>query len=116
MTAQEQAQEIVRTYCPQPGSLNQRALIEAIRRAIIQADVAKRQPPELTASQAGSIVYQILFFVDEWARALNAAEYPDQANALADCRRKVLAIMQAPRKPVLREVGGTRARAKGAGA
>ena len=117
MTAWEQAERIVEEHCPRGTPINRKALTEAIRRAIIRADIDNRQPKELSPAQAGTMVYQILFFVDEWIRTLEGADYPDQANRLRQCRAKILAIAKgeltiAPR----RENTVRRAKAKGVGA
>ena len=92
MTAQELAQSIVKEHCPLGAPINRKALTDAIRWALIRADIDKRQPKELSPSQAGTIVYAILFFVDEWIRTLKDEDYPEQANRLRLCRTKVLAI------------------------
>ena len=102
MTPYEQARQIVEEYAPQGAPVNRKALIDAIRWAIIRADIEKRQPRELPASEAGSIVYQILYFVDGWIARFRHLEYPRQANELAACRRKIVAILE--EKPELEEV------------
>jgi hypothetical protein len=115
MTASEKAQEIIDTYCAPGVQPNREGLKEAIRRAILRADIELRQPRELTPAQAGTIAYQILYFVDEWTTTLRHAEYPAQANRLAQCRASILALANAaPRKPVSREILNPKAKAKGA--
>jgi hypothetical protein len=115
MTAQEQAQSIVEKYCPEGAPINRRSLTDAIRWAIIRSDIDKRQPKELTHAQAGTMAYQILFFVDEWTRTFEETEYPEQANALRLCRTSILAVARGePRKPVQRETGIVQGKAKGA--
>jgi hypothetical protein len=111
MTAWEKAHSIVENCCPQGSPINRKALREAIRWAIVQADLERRQPKELTPAQAGSMAYQILYFVDEWTRVFHECAYPTQANRLAACRASIIAIARGEER-TLREV--PKKRVKGA--
>lgn len=77
-------------------------LADDIRRAIVQGQVAARQPEELDTERVSAIVWQIVQFIHEYEMKLNAAVYPDQANALQECKRRVLALHrgEVERKPV----------------
>jgi hypothetical protein len=120
MTAQEQAEAIVNEYCPEGGRIQRRGLVDAIRWAIIQADIQRRQPQGFTAAQAGSVAYQLAFMIDEFTHGgIHQRGYPEQANWLAAGRRDLAAIARgeapAPRKPVERAVVASSTKAKGAG-
>lgn len=100
MTPYERARSIVQNYASEDGKFNRPALVEEIRRAIIQGDIESRQPKEFSPDEAGSITYQIVSFVDSWIETWRECGYPRQANELQACRRKVIALSKALRKPV----------------
>lgn len=82
-------------------------MAEAIRRAIIQGQIAARQPPEVELTRAPAIVKQIVSFVDHYMSRMRGASYAEQANVLQACRTKVLALhgivpVQGQNKPVVR--------------
>jgi hypothetical protein len=88
VTPVEEARRIVDQYAPEIGRREE--LMEAIRWAIVQGQIAAKQPPELPASMAGTIVYQVLFFVDEVLDRLRGSDVVEQANELRLVRARVV--------------------------
>jgi len=114
VTAFERARSVVEAYVPEESGVKREALIDAIRREIVQAEIAVKQPPELPESMACTVVYQILYFVDEQLARMRGASYAEQANALRECRIRILAmygIETVERKPVQSAEVGIRRKA-----
>jgi hypothetical protein len=95
---------IAEAHIPLDSQISRVALAEDIRWAIIQGQIEAQQPLELSRSQAATIVYQIVSFVDEYCVRLSHSSYPKQISALDECRRRVLkvhGIEAIERKPVM---------------
>lgn len=105
MSPAETARGIAERHLQDASEGDREALTEAIRWAIIQGQIAARQPPEVELTRAPAIVNQIVWFVDHWLVRMRGANYAEQANALQECRSKVLVlcgIVPAQNKPVVK--------------
>lgn len=92
MNPTEKAQQIVDSHIPEGGAVDRGALADAIRWAIVQGQIAARQPPEVTLDQAPAIARQIVWFIDDYLRRMRGASYVVQADALRYCRARVLEL------------------------
>lgn len=81
------------------------ALAEDIRWAIVQGQIAARQPPELELVRADAIVRQLVSFTDDLLLRMPGASYAEQANALEACRARVLAMQKPAEKELARAAG-----------
>ncbi len=100
----ETAKRIVFTHLPDAPERKRQSLVEEIRWAIVQGQIEARQPLELPPAAAASIVYEILFFIDEYMDRLQGACYTVQLRQLQVARRKILKLhkiaeSQQPRLP-----------------
>ncbi|MGP0071220.1 MAG: hypothetical protein ACLPWF_04720 [Bryobacteraceae bacterium] len=85
------AQSIAEQHLAAAPAAARLALAEDIRWAIIQGQIAARQPPELPPSMASTIVYRILHFVDEYRARLGSGA-PELENLLRQARAEVCAL------------------------
>jgi hypothetical protein len=91
MTPAERAKQIVEAHIPRDSNIREK-LQDEIRSAIIQGQNAARQPIELPAYMTASIVYQIIYLIDDICGRLQGADYCEQLRALEECRRRTLAL------------------------
>ena len=104
MNLDERARKVVNECVPaEARGVDRQALVDGIRYAMVQAQTDVLQPPELRPGAAPLIVETVVRFVDHYLRRLRSAAYFDQANALRECRVRVLALHGIPAKPAASE-------------
>lgn len=100
MTPYEEAVRIVSGWVPEEANVNRVDLAEEIRSTIVRMQIVSRQPLDVDVKTASAIVYQIVYFVNDWCQRLRQLEYFKAANELEDCKHKVLELQQR-KSPIL---------------